>query len=153
VRISPDIGVLQAQRGHDTHEGADGQAAEKLGQEVPYAVKNAPYADSPSLAARALGRLEDDNGDGIVQDGFAKDDGVQLRVDFECVEDGEDGDGICGRQGGANRDSIDPRHLEAFEGYGRVSPQEHANDDGRDEGSGKGECQDGANVPEEVGLV
>jgi hypothetical protein len=42
--------------------------------------------------------LVHDDGDRIVQDTLAEDDGVQLGIDFIRVEDGENRDGIRGRE-------------------------------------------------------
>jgi len=130
ARVPPDIGVFESESSQDTNHGANGQAAKELGQEVPDAVQQAPHTDAAALATGALRRLEDDDGDSIIEDGLAKDDGVQLGVDLEGIEDGQDGDGVGGGQGGADRDGVDPGHVEALERDGRVQPQQDTNDDG-----------------------
>lgn len=45
--------------------------------------------------------LKHDDGHCVIQDTLSKDDRVQLGVDFELVEDGENSDWIGGRQDGA----------------------------------------------------
>lgn len=138
VRVPADVGVLKAEGSQDANKGADGQTAKELGQEVPDTVEEAYESDGASLLTSALGRLEDDNGDSIVENRFTKNDSVQLGVNLEGVEDGQDGDRICGRQGSTNGDGVDPRHLETLERDGCIEEQEHTNDDGRDKCTGKG---------------
>lgn len=62
-----------------------------------------------------LDSLEHDDSDGIVEDALAKDDRVQLRVDVEGVEDGEDGDGVGCGEGGAEEEALDDGQREPFE--------------------------------------
>lgn len=52
-------------------------------------------ASSPPFPADSEHSLEHDDSDRIVQDALSKDDRVELRIDVQRVEDGEDGDRVC----------------------------------------------------------
>ena len=99
-----------------------------------------------------LRRLEKYDGDGVVEDGFAEDDGVEFGVDFVGVEDGEDGDGVGGGKGCADGHGFDEGDVEAFERYTCPEVEDDAEDEGGDEGAGEGEGEDAADVAEEVAL-
>lgn len=100
-----------------------------------------------------MGRLEQDNGNGIVEDTLAKDDGVEFGIDFVGVEDGEDGDGIRGGEGGTNREGFDEGDCQSFKWNSRPDVEDDAEDNGGDEGAGEGEGEDTADIAEEVGLT
>lgn len=95
LREAPDIRKLQQQSRSHTDDNANQQTAKEDDQEDADTLEETQDAVATSIALVVLlRRLEDDNGNGVVEDGFAKDDGVQLRVDFVGVENGENCDGI-----------------------------------------------------------
>lgn len=53
--------------------------------------------------------LVHDDTDGIVQQTFSEDDGVQLRVDLVLIEDSEDCDWVGGGKSGAEDQALDER--------------------------------------------
>ncbi len=148
-----DIGKLEEQGGADTSNDTNQQGTKKDQQEDASTFKEAEYSVAGSLALFvSLRRLENDNGDGVVEDRLAKDDGVKLGVDLVRVENGENGDGIGGRQGRSDRDGVDKGHVDGSRNL-RVQPEDHADNHSRQKRAGKGKGQNGANVSEEVGLV
>lgn len=101
----------------------------------------------------ALRRLEEDNGDCVVEDRFTKNDRVEVRIDLVGVEDGQDGDGIGGRQGRADRNCLDKGEVHGLEWQQGPEEENDAKDNGRYEGSEESKSQDRANVSEEVALL
>lgn len=99
-----------------------------------------------------MGRLEQDNGDGIVENGLAKDERVQLGLYLVRVEDGQNGDWVRGRQRGAHRHGLDKVNLEAIERNPGPEEQDEAENEGGDECACKGKGEDGADMAEEVPL-
>lgn len=71
-------------------------------------------------------RLKHDNGDGVVQERLAKNDAVELGVDLECVENGENGDRIGSRQGRPVLQALDNGKRQAFEAEQSPDVDEHA---------------------------
>ena len=61
----------------------------------------------------------------VVQYTLAKDNRVQLGVDLGLIEDGEDGNWVCGREGGSKDETLKEGKLEAFETEER--PDVHQN--------------------------
>jgi hypothetical protein len=113
------IGILQRKSGPNPYDNANDQAGEEDEQENPNSLKQ---ADDVQISRRSsfpvsLGGLKQDDGDGVVENGLAEDDGVEFRLDFVEIEDGEDGDWVCGRERGTDRDGFDPGDLQAVEGY------------------------------------
>jgi hypothetical protein len=148
-----NIGKLEQKSGRDADNDSDHQTAKEDQQEDTGTLEEADDTVVTRLALVVLlSGLEDDNGNGVVEDGFAKDDGVELGIDLVCIEDGEDCNWIGGRQGGADGNGIDKGHVDGTRDQG-VEPQDQPNDDGGQEGASKGKGQDGADVTEEVGLV
>ena len=148
-----DVGKLEQQGRPNANNDANEQTAKEDEQEdaAPLEEAEEPVAAALPLVV-LLRRLKDDDGNGVVENGLAKDDGVQLRVDLVCVEDGEDSDGIRSRKSGADRDGVDKGHVQRA-GDEREQPENQTDDDGRQQGASKGKGQDGADVAEEVGLV
>lgn len=97
-------------------------------------------------------RLEDDNGNGVIENGLAKDDGVELGVDLVRVENGENRDRVGGGQGCADGDGVDKGQVQRPRQHAE-EPQDQTNDDSREEGSGKGKGQNSADIAEKVGLM
>jgi len=151
----PDKSVLEQQAGSYTNDQTNDQTAKEDEQEDTDTLEQTQYGQMTSGSAGFvfLGRLEEDNGNGVVQDGFAKDDGVKLGVYSVRVEYSEDGDGVGGGQSGADRHGLDKGDVQAFERYTSPEPQDDAEDHGGDEGASKGKGQDCANVAEEVALM
>ncbi len=148
-----DVGKLEEQGGADASNDTNQQGTKENQQEDASTFEEADYsmADSLSLFV-SLRRLENDNSDGVVEDRLAENDGVKLGIDFVRIENGENGDGIGSRQGRADRDGVDKRHVDSS-GNHRVQPEDQANNHGGHECAGKGKGQNGADVSEEVGLV
>ena len=139
----------RSRRNHHTNQ----QTAKEYEHEDADALQEAQEPHLRLLALLVpLRRLKDDDGDGIVQDRLAKDDGVQLGVDLVGREDGEDGHGVGGGERGADGDGIDEGESHGAREK-REEEEEEADDDGGEEGAGKGESEDDADVAEEVGLV
>jgi hypothetical protein len=61
---------------------------------------------APILRVQRKYSLVHDDTNGIVEQTLAKDNGVQFGIDLVLIEDGEDGDGICGGQGGAEDETL-----------------------------------------------
>lgn len=99
-----------------------------------------------------LRSLEQHNGNRIVQDALTKDDGVELWVDLVGIENGQNGDRVCGRERCAHRHGFDKGYVEPFQRYPCPQPEDDAQYKRRDESPSKSKCQDGADVAEEVGL-
>lgn len=92
-------------------------------------------------AKRSWDSLEHDDGDGVVEDGLAKDDRVQLGVDVESVEDGENCDGVRCRESRSKEEALDDREGEAFESEKRVQVDDNAGEavvSGARESGGRG---------------
>ena len=100
----------------------------------------------------ALRSLENDNGNGVVEDGFTKNNGVQLRVDLVRVENGENRYGIRGGESCADGDGVDKGQVEGS-GDTCENVKNQTNDDGRQERSSKGESQDCSYISKEIRLV
>ena len=75
-------------------------------------------------------RLEQDNGHGVVQNGFSKDQSIELWLHFVCVKDGKNGNWVGGGEGSADRHGLDEVDLEAIER--KSCPEEE--DDAEDKG-------------------
>jgi hypothetical protein len=148
-----DICELESQGSGDADHDSDEQASKEDAEEDTNSFEQAEYTERLGAILVLLCGLEQDNGNGIVQDGLAKDDGVEFRLDFVGVEDGKDGDGVCGGEGSAYRHGLDEVDLEAVQRYSRPQKQYDAQDNGGDEGTGECEGEDGANVAEEVALA
>lgn len=97
-------------------------------------------------------RLEQDDGNGVVEDRLAKDDGIQFRFDLVEVEDGQDSDRVCCGKRCANRYRLDEAEIQAVQGDPRPKEQENAEDDGGDECATESESKDSSDVAEEVSL-
>lgn len=59
--------------------------------------------------------LEHDDSDGVVQDRLAENDRVELGIDVQRVEDGQNGDWIGSRQRRAKEQAFDDGERESFE--------------------------------------
>lgn len=148
-----EVSELQQQRSSHAHQETNEHTAEEDEQKDAGTLEEADKAEIAGFAlVILLRRLEDDDGNGIVQDRLSKDDGIQLGVDLVGVEDGQDGDGIGGGQCCANGNGVNEANVQRPRNPAE-EPQNQANDNSREEGTGKRKCQDGAYVPEEVGLV
>lgn len=58
--------------------------------------------------------------DSIVQQTLTKDDGVQLGIDLVLIEDGQNGNGVRGRQGGSKDKTFEQGNVEGFQAKERV---------------------------------
>lgn len=99
--------------------------------------------------------LEEDDGHGVVQNTLTKDEGVQLGVDVEGVEDGEHSDGVSGRDEGSKHQTVDGINVHIGhigDASGDNSPEQESHDKGGDRGPNKGVHQNGSKVLEEVFL-
>lgn len=95
----PNMRKLQEQCSCDPNRKANHQTSEEDQQEEAERLKKADYAQIWALLPRSTGRifprrLEEHNGNGIVQDRLAKDNGIELGVDPVGVEYGKNGDWI-----------------------------------------------------------
>lgn len=102
--VSPDMRELQEQTCAQADQETNEQTAKEDEQKHPDTLKqaqNGELAGGGALPVLLRG-LEQHDGDRIVQDTLAEDDGVQLWVDFVGIEDCQDGDRIRGRQRGSN---------------------------------------------------
>lgn len=148
-----DVCKLEEQSGTHANDHANKHTTKEDEQENANSFKEADESIVASLALVVLlRRLENDNGNGIVEDRLAKDDGVQLGIDFVGVEDGQDGHRISRRQCCANGDGIDKGHVQRSRQQTK-EPQYQSNHHSRQKSARKGKCQDGPDVSEEVGLV
>jgi hypothetical protein len=95
--ISSDVCKLQQQARSQTEDDTNHQAAKENQQEDADRFKQAQDCQfSCRLSCFVfLCRLEENDRNCVVQDTLAEDDGVELRVDFVGVENGEDGDRVC----------------------------------------------------------
>lgn len=96
---SSNEGIFQDERSADADDDTDQEAGEENQQEDANSLEE---ADNAEIAGRAaifvpLGGFEQNNGDCVIEDGFAKDDSVQLGFHLVKIEDGEDGDRVGGR--------------------------------------------------------
>lgn len=99
-----------------------------------------------------LRRLKHDDGDGVIEDRFSKDNGVEFGIHFISVEDGEYRDGIGSRKGSADGEGFNEADVEAVNRDKSPEVQDRAEDKGRNESTGKGKREDSANIPEEIRL-
>lgn len=152
LREPSHIRKLQHQTRPNPHQNPNQQTPKEHTKEDADSLKQTQYTQTHSRILVFLSRLEQDDGDGVVEDGLAEDDGVKLGLDLVGVEDGEDGDGVGGGEGSADGEGFDEGDLEAVEGDAGPDEEDEAEDEGGDEGAGDGEGEDGADVAEEVAL-
>lgn len=148
-------GVLERQGCSDPHQHANDQTAKEDRQENTNGLEHTPECQIALGTAGdfvSLSGLEQDNGNSIVQDRLAEDDGVKLGLDFVGVEDAQDGNGIGGGEGGADGNGFDKGQTQSIEGNACPNPEDQAERYGRYECASKSEGKNGANVAEEVGL-
>ena len=93
---APYVSELERQRCADANHDADEKASKEDAKEDSHSFKQAQDTKCLCSIFVLLGGFEQDDGDGIIQDGFSENEGVQLRFDLVRVEDGEDGDGVGG---------------------------------------------------------
>ncbi|CAG1962256.1 unnamed protein product [Fusarium graminearum] len=94
-----EVGELEQKRCGYTDKKAYEQTAEEDQQEDTCTFKETDDAEASSLALFVLLRsFENDNGNGIVQDGFSKDDGVQLGIDLVSVENSQNSNRVGSRE-------------------------------------------------------
>lgn len=130
VREPSDVGDLEQQCRQDTNDNADNQTTEEDKQEDAGGLKEAENAVAGRLPLFVLlGGFENNNGNSIVEDRFTEDDGIELRVDFVSVEDGEDCDGIGSRECSPDGNGIDEAEIQRA-GQQSEEPQDQANNDG-----------------------
>jgi hypothetical protein len=106
---APDQGILEQKTRANANNQTNHQTAEEDQQENTDTLEQTQDGQMTLGGALSvfLSSLEQDNGDGVVEDGFSKDDGVELRVDFISVEDGKDGDGVGSGESCADRNCFD----------------------------------------------
>lgn len=148
-----DVGELEEESCTDSNDNANQQTTKENQQEDTSGFKEAE--DTSALVSGivvALRSLENDNGNGVVENGFTENNGVQLRVDLVGVENGENRYGIRGGESCADGDGVDKGQVE---GSGDTSEdvENQTNDDGGEERSSKGESQDCSNISKEIRLV
>ena len=116
---SPNKCVFESQGGADAHNDSNQKTAEKNCQKDANGFKQREYCQAARGArvAISLCRLEQNDGDGIVQNGLAKDDRIELGLDFVNVEDGKDSDWVRGRKSSTDGKGFDKRYGEAIKGY------------------------------------
>lgn len=94
--VASDVCELERERcdnaNHDTNE----QTSEEDAKENAKSLKQARDAQCLSAVLVLLRGLEKDDGNGVVEDRLAEDKGVQLRLDFVRVKDGENRNRIGG---------------------------------------------------------
>ena len=120
---SPNKCVLKRQGCTDADDDPNQKTTEKHGQEYANGFKqreNCQVARGARISI-SLCCFEQHNGDGIVQDRLAKDDGIKLWLDFVDVEDGKDGDRVSCRESSTDREGFNETNPEAVQGY--ASPQ------------------------------
>ena len=90
------MGVLEYDCSANSYHNTDDHTCEKDEQEEADGFEQAQYCQIPSSSSFfvSLCSFEEHNGNRIVQDRFAKDDGVQLWLDFVEVEDGKNRDRV-----------------------------------------------------------
>merc|ERR1719461_1952430 len=92
-------------------------------------------------------------GNRVVQNTFPEDKGIEVDVDIEIVEDGEDGDRVRGRDQGSKVEIVDEGDVLQV-GDNTCNPiHEASNCEGADNSSNEGEGEDGSDVAEEVLLL
>jgi CRISPR/Cas system-associated protein Cas10 (large subunit of type III CRISPR-Cas system) len=101
-RITSHICKLERQRSHDAYHDTNKETPEEDAKENAKRLKQAHDAKVLSTIFVFLRRLEENNGDCIVEDGLAKDERVELWLDFVGIEDGENSDRVGGRERCAN---------------------------------------------------
>lgn len=154
LRHAPHQGILETQRGSNSNHNADEHTAKENQQEEPASLKEVQEGQRPRLTLGIfLRRLKQDNRNGIIQDGLAKNHGIELRLDLVEVENGQDGDGVCCGEGSAHGDGLDEGDVQPVQRDTRPQIEHQAEHDSRDKGSGEGEGEDGTDVTEEVRLV
>lgn len=153
LRVSSEVGHLEEEGRHNTDEDTDDQAAEEDDEEDAETLEETDEAHPGGVGLVLLSSFEYDNGDGVIQNRLAKDDGVQLRIDLVGVENGQDGDGVGSGESCADGDGINEIHLQRLEPGHGIQPEDKTNDDGRQEGSGESKGRYGSNVAEKVGLM
>lgn len=122
--VSRKVRVLETQRADEAERNAEEHRHHKREQEDASAVEQTRQVNV--LAVELRQRLVHDDRDRIVEDALAKDDRVELGVDLGRVEDGQDGDGVGGRQRRAKDEALEEGKLEAFEAEERPDVREDA---------------------------
>lgn len=93
------VGEFEQQTRRHPDDNPNDQAAKEHKQENANTFEKTQHgqlAGDGTLAVFLCG-LKKNDGDGVIEDGLAEDDGVELRVDLVGGEDGENGDGVGGR--------------------------------------------------------
>lgn len=152
LREAPNIRKLEHQRRANAHQDPDEQAAKEDAKEDANSLEQTQDAERHGRVLVLLGRLEQHNGDGVVQDRLAEDDGVQLRLHLVRVEDGKDGDGVRRGERGADGEGFDEGDLEAVQGYACPDVQNETQHQRRDEGSGDRKGKNSSDMAEEIPL-
>jgi hypothetical protein len=106
---APDQGVLEQKTRANADNEANHQTAEEDEQKDADTLEQTQDGQMTFGGALSvfLSSLEQDNSDGVVEDGLSKDDSVELRVNLISVEDGKDGDGIGSGESCADGDGLD----------------------------------------------
>ena len=92
------------------------------------------------------------DGDGVVEDALAKDQGVEHWDDVHLGEDGDGGDGVDGREEGAKHERLDKVEVDEAEPFVDAVDGE-AEHDGGDDGAEERVREDAADVLDKVLLL
>jgi len=152
--LPSDVGELEQQARRQSDQKPDDERTEENEQEDSDRLEqtqNRQLAGRCTLAV-FLRRLKQNDRNSVVQDGFAEDDGVQFGVDLVSVEDGQNCHRIRRREGRTNRHGLHKGYLQTLEWDIGPCVEDDPEHDGRDEGAGECERQDGAYIAEEVAL-
>jgi hypothetical protein len=122
--VSPYVRELQQKTGSNPNHKSDRQTAKEDQHEDANGLEETQDRQFTSVRARLvlLRRLEQYNGDSIVQDRFSKDNGVKLRVNFVRVEDRQNSYRVRSTQSCADAHSFDETDVQTFKGNARPEP-------------------------------
>jgi hypothetical protein len=115
--VAPDVCKLQQQARSQTEDDTNHQAAKEHQQED---ADRFEQAQDCQFSCRFscfvfLCCFEEHDSNRVVENTLAKDDGVQLRVDFVGIENGEDCDRVCCRQCCADGHGLDEGDVQTID--------------------------------------
>lgn len=113
-RKSPEVGEFQKERRDHSNDESNNHAAEEHTQEGSSALNQTEDFDIRAGLFIFLGGFEKDDCNSIVQYSFAEDHRVQFRIHFVCIENGQDGDGIRGRESGSDGHGVNEVDIDAI---------------------------------------
>lgn len=112
---APHVRMLEQERSCNSHKHTNHQADGEYNEEDANSLEqtgNCSFTGAVELPRR----FKHDNSNGIVEDAFAKNDGVELRIYLVGVEYSKDRDRVGGREGSSHTDGLHKGDVERLKG-------------------------------------